>query len=255
MAYAAKASRGALLLSAALGLVLVLAPGAATAAPSRFAAAKSPAAEACAFLKDLNGADPSIADTAVNLTAPGSNAAAYAIVEAGIDHAYVAEGISTVVPVKCASTTVQLTSVPPTTYTKFKVDKKGRLSDFLVSGLSLKGRLLVGSTQQASVLGVTIKLAAAYQSVQSGGSLFVVLGVTGAPDGQRELQTSQATYQSASGQTVQSSRSVGTLGELAQGVSTTLMVEFPSQQVGGTVTIPVQSADFSQTVNATIPIK
>ncbi len=172
-------------------------------------------------------------------------------------------GVDAVEQVTCKGQTVtvvvpsKVSNLPPNNYTAFKLDKKGRLASFKVSNQALTGRLLVGTGQTGTAVGVFFKLAAAYQAISSGGDLIVVLDVTGAPDGTTSVQASGASYDSPSGQKVATSRvEASSASQLPAGTTTTIAILFPSQPIGGTVNIPVnQTSGNYATGSAAIPVK
>ena len=259
-----RASRAALAAVIGVGALVSAQISASASVPAGQTAAKSPLAVGCAYTKDLFASlDPTQTAAAAKLAAPNSLALMYAEFQIGQRRALRASNSDSVELVTCKGSTVsvaiqsKLVSAPPNAYSKFKLDKKGRLVDFQVSGQPIAGRLIAGTGQVGSALGVTFKLVAAYRTISSGGDLVVVLDVTGAPDGNRGVQAYSATYDGPAGPRVTASSSAsGGTSTLATGATSTIAVTFPSQPIGGTVNIPVDETqgNFATGV-ASIPIK
>ena len=258
-------------------LAALVGTAALSAAPALAAAKPTPAKVACTYFKTLFAStDATEPSKAADLAAPGSLALDYAIHQAGLRSASRAAGYpdpaelvqcsKSKVVLSVAGTSVTTTTTPAgttnpsasSTYTAFKLDKSGKLVSFKNGGKSLDGRIVAGTSAPVQALGVTFKFVTGYEGVQSGGDLFVLLDVTGAPDGDRYLNLHDSTYQGAAGK-VQASAAIGPF-KLLQGVATKVALVFPAQSVGGTATVPVQGTNYDPavgglpTANAEIPI-
>ena len=125
----------------------------------------------------------------------------------------------------------------------------GKLTGFTINGESLDGRLVAGDGTNVPAGDLAgVRLAFAYQSVQSG-DLFVVVDVDAAED--VTIRSEGAVYRLADGTPVHTSRYVGPTGTPADTQATVVLV-FPQVAVGGRVDLDLVTADQrSETVELT----
>jgi hypothetical protein len=218
--------------------------------------AKSPATIGCSYARLLFAAsDETQIATATSLAAPNSPAMSFAQYVIAVRRALRAEDLDVVDKVTCnAKVVTDKTSDPtqsPTRFTAFKLDRDGLLVSFKEDGKRLSGRVVGGSGQSATVLGVTLTLAGAH--VNSSGQLIVVLDATDAPDRNSTVLPYDAIYVSPSGKSRPAASKFGDV--VGAHAVATLAIVFASGPIGGTVTVPVGRLTGSETESAVFSVK
>jgi hypothetical protein len=206
---------------------------------------------------------PKDAQAALPLTAP--NSAAYAFTVHQIGRLKAVAGSGTGRPqssVKTKGPKVAVCQNDPylaygcVTFTRFKVDKQGRVKSFFHSRGGPAQALVapvLGTGQSGGAFGVTFKLVS---YVQAPDALTVHLEATNAGDGARTVTSYRASYQPPTGPAVQAGESFGLPGDIQPGATATLELQFPGgAEPKGTVTIPMLSGppDYANG-SATVPL-
>ncbi len=246
----------------ALALLVLVAPAG--------AANKNPSAVGKTYLQLVFvHSTPASLAKARALTAPGSVAEQYAIFQAALTQGLQADGVPSstnngTVKQQTRQFTVCGTTTTPTTtpgtcssFSGFKLDRKGRLVSFTVAGTQLAG-VIAGPGQPSSpAAGATLSLVGAYQSPASG-ELIIVLNAHGAPDGPRNVFVTSASYVEPNGQQLQVQP--GNVAQPQEGLvqpnaTASMVAIFPGAAIGGTLTLPVSNpADLTQTGQAQLHI-
>jgi hypothetical protein len=190
---------------------------------------------------------PNDAQDAVRLAAPNSPAHAYTVHQIGLMKAQAGSGGVTPNFVKTKDRNVvvcqrTLAGNQCVTFTRFKIDKRGRVENFSQIRGGKPQRLdppVLGTGQSGSALGVTFNLVSYFRARDG---LFVILDATNASNGARTVESYQASYHPPTGSAVQAGSSTGLTGDIQPGVTATLALVFPGEPApGGTVTIPMLS--------------
>jgi len=241
----------------------------------------SPSTVACQYFSALFGPDAAGRDKAVELAAPGSIAHAYAVHLAAYMAIQRAEGGGQQPNrVRCSASKVETGKAPEksknppvtysitaltgtSTYARFATDANGKLTNFTVNGSSLDGSIIEGTAPAVEALGAGIRVVSAYQ-VAGSGDLYVILELTGSPDGSRDLQPDFSTfYVSALGTRFSTRTQVGD-PSLSEWVGPSALhkgeapvkayAKFPAQPLGGTLNMTVASNEFNEVLNETVLI-
>ncbi|HXY90918.1 MAG TPA: hypothetical protein VEP49_00420 [Acidimicrobiia bacterium] len=141
----------------------------------------------------------------------------------------------------CSTEKPTASTVAPscTTYANFKLDKQHRLVSFTVDGKSLAGRYAVGGPP-ATAMGVSLAVRAAYRSATTN-ALIIVLSVTGAPDGPRQVFLSSSSYVDRGGPVLQATPELvlGSKDAVPPSATTTMSIVYPGASLGGVLQVPV----------------
>jgi len=270
------------ILAVVTGSVLLLAVGW-PAVPVAAAKHPTPSKVACQYFTALFGPDAAAREKAVELAAPGSIAHVFAVHQAAyLKIERVATGSESPNGARCSASKIESGKVPEkapkksknapitfstvpaqagiSTYEEFTTDANGQLVSFTVNGSSLDGRIIEGTAPAVEALGTSIRVVSAYQST-NGGDLYIILELTGSPDGARDMQPDFSTfYESASGRRT----AVGDPSLSAQWVGPPALrkgqgpvyafAKFPAQPLGGTLNMTVGSNEFNEGLQQAVQI-
>jgi hypothetical protein len=227
------------------------------------AGTQDPTKAGAAWLRALFATgSPNDAQAALPLAAPNSPAHAYTVHQIGVMKAQAGSGGGTSNnSVKTKGRNVALcqrtlSGNQCVTFTRFKIDKQGRVENFSQIRGGKPQRLdppVLETGQSGNAFGVTFNLVSYFRARDG---LFVILDATNGGNGARTVESYQASYQPPTGSAVQSGSSTGLNGDIQPGVTATLALVFPGEPApGGTVSIPMLSGppDYSNG-NATIPL-
>lgn len=125
------------------------------------------------------------------------------------------------------------------------------VTEFLVDGERLEGRLSAGDTSTVTSGTVTAEFLTSYLSIQSD-ALFVTMRVSSG-DAPAELMTHAATYRSPDGGQRRVADFYGPMA-LGPASSATVALAFPGVEPGGSVTIDVAEAGYVNDEGLTVPV-
>jgi hypothetical protein len=220
---------------------------------------------ACRYVTAISASSPAATPAELDaVTAPGSDAAKYAVFERDLRDAWVAAQNDPTRRVRCGRSKVEVGLLqqprlpinPPkkitTVYKRFVVDPSGRVESFTVNGTPIDGRVLVGSGPATTALGTTVSVSSAYRVPPGGGehiraadSLVVAVRATAPADGLRDLATGSSLYRTPTGDQFLV-HAVGQGSAIPPGASAVWALEFDSTEFGGSLTVPVVSTPAAQ---------
>jgi len=137
------------------------------------------------------------------------------------------------------------------TFGNFAVGADGLLTEFDIDGQSLQGRLLTGG--RSGIDGsVAVSVVSAYLTIPAN-ELVVVIDVTNHANDVALINGFAAVHRSSTGAEFEVTSVLGA-DEVAPGVSSRAILVFGGGTIGGVLTVPASSSDFSTTFEITIEL-
>ncbi|NOX28505.1 MAG: hypothetical protein GXP35_00405, partial [Actinobacteria bacterium] len=206
------------------------------------------------FATNLAARSEAAAQRLVQLTATASLARGY------IEHQIAALSVLPEQPLgrvdNSASNEVVVCDPTPTggncrTFGNFAVGADGLLTDFEIDGQSLEGRLLVGGRSGIDQ-SVTVTVVSAYLTIPAD-ELVIVIDVTNQADDVALINGFAAVHRSSVGAEFEVTSVFGA-DEVAPGATSRAILVFAGGTIGGVLTVPASSSDFTTTFEIAIEL-